>query len=175
MSLDRLQEIGRFGGGPKERKEEQRLIPAVNFTCQGTVTKWIVAAKWDGGKNNLAELQIWRKLGAEGTYFKLQATTITANEESNTGIYEFDVSGSNPLVTFQEGDILGIFTPKDSRLRPYFSELYGPPNYYMDTRMDSTATAIGTTFEINEQDVQYDVPLVTVEVSKSTHQNLLTG
>ena len=170
MSPDRLREIGGLGGDPKERKQQQRIIPAVNFTCQGTVTKWIVAAKWNG-KSDLAELQIWRKLGAEGLYIKFQGTTITASEESNTGIYEFDVSG----VTFQEGDILGIFTPKDSRLRPYFSELYGPPNYYMDTGMDSTATVIGTTFQINEEDVQYDVPLVAVEVSKFTHQNLLTG
>ena len=171
MSPDRLREIGGLGGDPKERKQQQRIIPAVNFTCQGTVTKWIVAAKWNG-KSDMAELQIWRKLGAEGTYTKSQATTITASVESNTGIYEFDVSGSNPLVTFQEGDILGIFTPKDSRLRPYFSERYGPPNYYIDTGMGSTA---GTTFQINEEDVQYDVPLVTVEVSKFTHQNLLTG
>ena len=170
MSLDRLQEIGRFGGKPKERKEEQRIIPAINFTCQGTVTKWIVAAKWNK-KSNLAELQIWRKAGAEGTYTKSQATTITASEENNTGIYEFDVSG----VTFQEGDILGVFTPKDSRLRPYFSELYGPPNYYMDTGMDSTATAIGTTFQISGSAIQHDIPLVTVEISKFTHQYFLTG
>ena len=123
-----------------------------------------MAAQWDDGGENYPALQVWRSTG-EREYMLVRGTRITATVESSTEIYEYDVSGYNPPFTFQEGDILGIFLPAHSpRLGVYFSEENGPPNYYVDTDVD---TPIQTTFQINGRnvDVQHEIPLVAVEIS----------
>ena len=93
--------------------------------------KWIVAARWQNGEDrtNFPELQIWRATATTGQYRKISATTLTATTNNANSVYEH--TPSSPLA-FQEGDILGIFQPSRaaSRLRVYYVNNVGPPNYY---------------------------------------------
>ena len=87
------------------RSARQVLIPAMNFNCNGTITKWIFSAHWEGNSPAFTELQVWRMV--ENLYIKVGATTIQTNESSNE-MYEYPV---HPPLAFQEGDILGYFQP----------------------------------------------------------------
>ena len=169
MSLDTLRELSKVtGGNRKNRDQQQRIIPSINFTCSGSITKWIVAAKWENGGEHIyfPELQIWRA----GTiaYRKVGAITISAASEDGSNVYEYVPSSPLP---FQEGDFLGIFQPdKDtSKLRAYYIDKIGPPNYYYDPdslNRDVNTPPLGVFFVSSSTPNQDDQPLVAVEISK---------
>ena len=78
----------------------------------GSITKWIVAARWgsSGGSTNFPELQIWRTNGVTGQYHEINASTLSATTENANSVYEH--TPSRPL-SFQEGE--------------YFSQTVLPP------------------------------------------------
>ena len=169
VSLDTLRELGKVtGGNRKNRDQQQRIIPSISFTCSGSITKWIVAAKWEngGGHTYFPELQIWRP----GTILhrKVGASTLSAASENGSNVYEYVPSSPLP---FQEGDFLGIFQPdKDtSRLRAYYVDKIGPPNYYYDPdslNQDVNTPPTGLFLVTSSTQNQADQPLVAVEISK---------
>ena len=170
MSLDTLRELGQVtGGNRKNRDQQQRIIPSINFTCNGSITKWIVAAKWENGGRHtyFPELQIWRA----GTfrYVKIGSSTLSATSESQSNVYEHVPSSPLP---FQE-DFLGIFQPDrdTSRLRAYYIDKIGPPNYYYDPNSDNPPLGIFL-FPSSSTSNQDDQPLVAVEISKLLLLNL---
>ena len=90
------------------RNRRQVLIPGINFTCNGTLTKWIFGAEWEGNTYGYTELQIWRKTSTtDNVYTKVGATTIMVTENSSE-VYEYTV---DPPLAFLEGDVLGYFQP----------------------------------------------------------------
>ena len=155
------------GGNIGVRLQQQRIIPHINFTCNGSITKWIVGADWVGmGANRVhfPNLQVWRSTGVVNVYTRVGSTTLSFASENTTGIYEF--TPSQP-VEFRNGDILGIFQPSDSRsrLRLYY-ENNGPTNYYEETGNNVVEPPLDT-FTITEgTSTQNDLPLITVEISK---------
>ena len=149
------------------RDEQQRIIPHINFTCDGAITKWIVDGRWDnsGTHDWYPDLQIWRRNGTN-TFTKVGNTTLRIETGRNNLTY-YEYSPPTPL-SFQAGDVLGIFQPdmEMNRLRLYFQSGVGPQNYY--ETLDSSNTveppsdvfALGTVF-------QNDLPLISVETSES--------
>ena len=97
---------------------QQVLIPDINFTCNGTITKWIFGAKWEGNSAAFTELQILRRtpipdsIYTDRMYTKVGSTAITVGTENSSKVYEYLLS--SPLA-FQEGDILGYFQPTESK------------------------------------------------------------
>ena len=90
----------------------QVLIPAMNFNCSGSLTKWIFSAKWEGNSPAFTELHIWRRTSSsENVYFKFGATTIQTGGESGDKLYEIVVAP--PPLRFQAGDIVGYFQPHE--------------------------------------------------------------
>ena len=168
MNLDTLRELGRVTGGTRRnRDQQQRIIPSIAFRCNGSITKWIVAARWRNGeeRTNFPELQIWRATAITGQYRKISASTLTATAENANRVYEH--TPSSPLA-FQEGDILGIFQPSRaaSRLRVYYIDNVGPINDYFALRFNVNTPPIGF-FQISRfTSTQNDQPLVAVELSK---------
>ena len=137
------------------RDNQQRLFPDITFTCNGSITKWIVGGTTDNTQSLEPELQIWQKTG-RNSYTKegfslLPFSTLVSN------VAEYTLS--TPL-EFQEGDILGVYQPKydKSALVVYYQERDGPANYEQGKNPPSTVTLSG-----NPND--YDYPLVTVEIS----------
>ena len=169
VTLDTLRGLGQVtGGNRKNRDQQQRIIPSINFTCSGSITKWIVAAKWEngGGHTYFPELQIWR--AGTFSYRKIGSSTLSATSENQSNVYEHIPSSPLP---FQEGDFLGIFQPdKDtSRLRIYYIDKIGPINYYYDPdsfNLNVNTPPVGIFAVISSTQNQDDQPLVAVEISK---------
>ena len=166
MNLDTLRELGRVtGGNLSNRDQQQRIIPSIAFRCNGSITKWIVAAKWEdgGGRNYFPELQIWRFFGR--WYGKINNSTLSATTNNSNSVYEHTPSSPMP---FQEGDILGIFQPSRaaSRLRVYYVDNVGPPNYYYDRRFNVNTPPVGIFLITSSTSTQNDQPLVAVEISE---------
>ena len=148
------------------RDRQQRIIPHINFTCDGTVTKWIVLGRWgSGGRHDwYPDLQIWR-WNATNAFTKVGNTTLRI-ETGNRGMTYYEYSPPTPL-SFQTGDVLGIFQPDmgRNRLRLYFQSGVGPHNYYetLDSNNivepPSNMFALGTVY-------QNDLPLISVEISE---------
>ena len=165
MNLDTLRELGRVtGGNRRNRDQQQRIIPSIAFRCTGSITKWIVAARWEdgGGRVYFPELQIWRAV-VTNLYRKISASTFSATADNASNVYEYTPSSPLP---FQEGDFLGIFQPdrSTSRLRVYYVDNVGPPNYYYDP--DRNTPPIGRFRITSSTSTQNDQPLVAVEISK---------
>ena len=95
----------------ENEEKRQVIIPDINFTCNGTINKWIFGAKWKGNTQAFTELQIWRRT-SDTEYTKVGNTTIMAGSENDSNIYEYQLD--TPLA-FQEGDILGYFQPKKDK------------------------------------------------------------
>lgn len=150
----------------RSRTQQQRIIPQLNFTCNGSLTKWIFAASWNGGNNHnlYPELQIWRPNSSD-TYVKVQSSTVTLSQNL-TNRYEYIPSSP---IKFQAGDIIGIFQPSQARSRLYMQYYQGNIysqliSYYFQTRTTSQFQSFSST----ERRVmsEYILPLITVEISK---------
>ena len=92
------------------RDRRQVVIPDINFSCNGTITRWIVGARWRGNTNAYTELQIWRRTSTTNQYMKVNGTSIMVSGQNTSEVYELETS-----LAFQEGDVLGYFQPPDMR------------------------------------------------------------
>ena len=143
--------------GVTVRNRQQRVFPNISFTCDGSITKWIVGGGTGGSSSPLSEIQIWRRSGVD-SYTKVASTQLTAQSTtSDTNVYAY--VPSSPL-GFQKGDILGVYQREDSSVVPYYQESTGPQNLRQSGLVNSAATSITAPSLATE----YDYPLVTVEI-----------
>ena len=110
MSVDRMDIILGNEGILPYGHDYRVIFPEVVFTCNGSLQSWIFGADWAGNTDSFTELQIWRPV-SDGLYTLVESTTIIT-EENTTQLYHYPLS--SPL-SFQEGDILGIIQPQDSK------------------------------------------------------------
>ena len=149
------------------RNRAQRIIPSLNFSCDGAINKWIVRAEWNSGGTEFPDLQLWRNSGGNGVYTKVGNTTLFASARNSSSLYELEV---RPSLPFQRGDILGIFQARASRsrLRIYYRTGNGNPLNFV-FRVDNTVTEppfesfTTSSSGITQQTV---LPLVTMEICK---------
>ena len=140
------------------RDQQQRVFPDITFTCNGSITKWIVGAGTGSGSSPPSELQIWRRSGSD--YTKVGSTHLTTqNSTNNSNVYEY--IPSQPL-GFQEGDILGVYQRDDSSIVPYYQENTGPENL----RQSGLVSTAPDSLTAPPQAAEYDYPLVTVETGE---------
>ena len=138
------------------RDQQQRVFPDIRFTCDGSITKWIVGAGTGTGSSPSSEIQIWRRSGAH-SYTKVASTQLTTQSINNSNVYEY--VPSLPL-EFQEGDILGVYQNENSIIVPYYQESTGPQNLcHPDHLVSAPSTLVNPTTAS-----AYDYPLVTVEI-----------
>ena len=150
------------------RDQAQRIIPSLNFTCDGAVSKWIIRAQWNGGGTAFPDLQLWRSSSGNGVYTKVGNTTLSATSQTSSSVYELAV---RPSLPFRRGDTLGIFQPSSSRSRlriHYINGSGGHPLNFVFRPNDSVTEApleiITITSSGNIR--QTVLPFVTVEVCK---------
>ena len=146
------------------RPQEQRVFPDINFTCNGSLTKWIVGGTV--GSMVGGEVQIWRRNSSsiKNDYTKVGYSVLNANDPENDHVYEH--IPDSPL-KFQAGDILGVYQRGGpNRTAIYYHTTTGPANYRNPVLFNSIppapATLNGATLVVS----QYDYPLVTVEICK---------
>ena len=144
--------------------QQQRIIPQLNFTCNGSITKWLFAASWNGGTGHdlYPDLQIWRPNGS-GTYMKVQTSTVNITARNTTNRYEYIL---NPPLEFCAGDIVGVFQPSQARSRLYMQYYQGNmfsllTSYYLRTTTSQLQNFPPSGQGVMSQDV---LPLITVEV-----------
>ncbi len=160
MSAERVRRLGNIAGDRRDNlREQQQIIPDISFSCSGTVSRWIVAGN-ERNEHNEPEVQIWREtFNGSGVYTKVHGMSLPERAEDSSLIYEFTAT-----MDVQLGDILGLFEPEDSWLRLYYTDQYGPVNYYMDTGDDVTPPT--GDFDISGAATMHGMPLVTVEFCK---------
>ena len=167
LSQDRVRSInsGRrvLDGMLKVRRRQQRIIPMINFTCNGSINKWIVAAKWDNRNDRtfFPRLQVWRRTPGTNMYTLVGSTPTMGATENTSMIYEFVPSSR---LQFQQGDILGVFNPDKPRLGIYYVDGgIGPANYHTGT---GSSPPNGPFTIVRNTNSQNDLPLIAVETSK---------
>ena len=148
----------------RPRTQQQRIMPQLNFTCNGSLTKWIFAASWNGVSEHdlYPDLQIWRPNGS-GTYMKVQTSTVNITAQNTTNRYEYIL---NPPLEFRAGDIVGIFQPSQARSRLYMQYYQGNMFSLVMSYYLQTTTSQFQNFSTSGQGVtsQNVLPLITVEV-----------
>ena len=146
------------------RTNTQTVIPDIQFTCNGTITKWIIGGMVGKEREmNSLELQTWRSNASYGVTLvrKISSFVNKFNATSDRNVYEYI---PNPPIEVQEGDILGIFQPKQSVLTMYVQAQGGPLNY--GTSNTASSSLIVTVTE-NSLLNQIDYPLVSAVISTS--------
>ena len=146
------------------RQREQVVVPAIKFTCAGTLSQWIFVAErnTNNGRNKYPELQIWRPQNSQNIYNKVRSVTISPESTTQTNVYTHTLSTA---LQYQAGDVLGIYHPPadTSVYRIYSVEHGGPDNYHKDRQEQSS-----TQFNIQASGVRVrkDYPLVGAETSQ---------
>ena len=109
---------------------ESRLIPDWNFTCNGTITSFLVGAdirtvNLAGTRTLYPQVQIWRRTNASSPvreYARVWSEEIRleAGYFSPNGVLEYNLK--DPF-SFQAGDIFGIYQPihSNSLVRVYYN------------------------------------------------------
>ena len=146
-------------------ERQQRIIPGINFTCTGTLTKWIIGAQrtvTEATNPRHPQLQIWRlRQGSTNSYDRTNhfSDITDLNTTDDLNVYEFI---PNPPLEFRANDFLGLYHPRigDTQVEVYYQSEGGPRNFRRSNR-DSPVTSNFKTFG----GVGNDLPLVTVEVN----------
>ena len=141
------------------RPIQQNLIPEIGFTCSGELTRWTIVATTVGGGSRYPELQIWRPTGAN-VFDRVEHSKFNEDNRVVTNVYEFR---PDPPLQFQNGDVLGIYSPPVPRLKFRYQDSGGPANFYIGGPAQPYLT-----FSLDNGLVltnHNDVPLVAVDVS----------
>ena len=140
------------------------MIPDINFSCNGTITRWVVGAEWIGNTNAYTELQIWRRTSTTDQYMKVDGTNITVSGQNDSEVYELETS-----LAFQEGDVLGYFQPNDmkSQLNLHLEKSRRTTTYHdMLGPMQLTSMANGELFNISNDEKDTLYPLIAVRTGR---------
>ena len=133
----------------------QIIYPNVAFSCSGNITKWIYSGLTSKTNTGQPELQIWRQLNSSN-YKKAGSSTLKVGNATMQDVYEFI---PKPPLSFQKGDIFGIFNPSNSQVDLQEQVGNGPLNliYTSLSRAPSKIITQPATTKAN-------FPLVTVEI-----------
>ncbi len=153
--------FGSFVAVVNDEEQQQRIIPAINFTCHGFITKWILAAKWNN-TDNLPELQTWNS--TDGITYTQQGATTFSLEGGSAEMTYYEYS-PNPPNEFNDGDVLGIFIPDQTRLAIFFERVdTSPLNYVYDTGNNNFSPPGGDLIATSRDTEVNAAPLIAVEV-----------
>ena len=141
----------------RTRFRQQYIYPNLNFSCNGTIIKWIYGAEVSSGTAQ-SELQIWRQTGPD-TYTKIGFSSVTANVTASPNVHEYY---PNTTLQFQQGDVLGVYYPDPGDI--YAQRESGPLNYRINSNIDPPTPSALTISDLRGD--PNDFPLVSVVISK---------
>ena len=137
IQLDMLRTVAQkipYGSESTNRlSNELRLIPDWNFTCNGTITSFLLGAdirstQGAGAIRNAQypEVQIWRRTNSSSPVREYaiewaEEIRLDAGYFSPSGVLEYHLKNS---FTFQAGDIFGVYQPDESSsvVRIYYND-----------------------------------------------------
>ena len=159
-----------------EHHDQLRLIPGMRFGCGGTITKCIFAAKRRDieGQQTYPHLQIWQKRNTTSSDLYVRRSSIALGGSSTTPhINVFEVTPTEPL-EFSRGDILGLYLPPASQ-NPLIlgyqhydsSDNTGTRSYVYQQPIAGHRASIRVFPATSSRvDIDYDTPMLRVEISK---------
>ena len=105
----------------RTHERQQRIITGIKFTCNGTLTKWIIGAQRTVTEANNPwhpQLQIWRlRQRSTNIYDRTTFSDITElNTTDDLNVYEFI---PNSPLEFRTNDFLGLHQP-DTQVKVYY-------------------------------------------------------
>ena len=142
--------------------EQLRIIPTVNFKCDGEITNWTVVADRNTGggmRDQYPELQIWRPSGIVPSGFnRIDVVKLNKSRSISTDVYTGMLS---PPIHFLAGDIPSLYLPPfgENVLRMFVLIGMGPVNYIFESNL-LTVVVVANTSRKNE------IPLISLGVGK---------
>ena len=162
--------VFRLQSGP-----ETRLIPKMNFVCNGTIVGF-TAALSEGRGDESTVIQVWRG-NSQSTrpdplaemYYKAsgdvaisEAACVDGLTPVTSDVLHCDLN-ENAQVSVQSGDIFGLELPgtrAQAALRLYFGRVpRGPTNYVFREQMLSSTTMLADSCSLSTE-----IPQITVDV-----------
>ena len=148
----------------EERDQQQRILPSMNFSCSGNISKWTFVARNRTGRdrNQYPQFQLWRPDGSRiyrRVYESSDMSTMSGPSEFTVEEYIPD----NP-VPFEAGFVFGLYQSERESRRLSVRHVEVPPgygfdNYHRDNMMPEVFNTSGLTAANN-------YPLVAVETSE---------
>ena len=149
-----------------------RLIPEMNFACNGVITGYTAALRqWNGDQDPV--IQIWRK--SPGSYYTETSPDIVINSalcvDANDGLTEVasghghgvfhcNLNQTRTRVSVQAGDILGLYLPARVDKDIAFAKVInGPTNYVFDSQLSMYSRAF-----LRPDQTVTELPQITLEI-----------
>ena len=98
------------------------IIPRLNFTCNGTITRIIARVSFDDNSDRIdyPVFQVWRPISVGSIYNKISEVQLQSNDEvtgsGNRRTANIILTGNN-TIEIQSGDVVGYYHPLQSRYR----------------------------------------------------------
>ena len=154
----------------KERGRQQRILPSMNFSCSGNISKWTFVAKCQdsrAGCNQYPLFQLWRpngtvELDGTGRYRRVYESSITLSGQSDFTVEEY--IPDNP-VPFETGYIFGVYQRKESRKRLSVVHVEVPSGYGYDNYHRNGVMSLED-FKTSDATAANNYPLVAVNTSE---------
>jgi len=146
--------------------EQLRVVPSMNFSCHGNISRWVFVARRRGGdRNQYPRFQLWRPNGPDRYEREYESSTDSSRfmTADNSGLTIAEYVPLAPI-PFQAGDVLGVYQPDsdDRRLSVIHVSVpadFGHANFIGQTDVEEFST-VGL-YAYN------DFPLVAMDTSKN--------
>ena len=152
-------------GRAVSRHQEQVLLPAVTFTCDGSLSGWTFVAKRVGGRgrSDYPEIQVWRpQPSSPHVYDLVSSVRVSPQATDHNSVYTHTLTSP---ISYQTGDVLGLYHPSsDSSAYKILSVQHGGPNSYTLQRQDSSSQRFDTQSSAVRTHREY--PLVGAQASE---------
>ena len=150
------QEIPHGTKSTNRLSDELRLIPDWNFTCNGTITSFMLGADIRSTRRGMGdtirnvtqypEVQIWRRTNSSSPVREYaiewsEEVRLDAGYFSPSGVLEYRLNNS---FNFQAGDIFGVYQPRQSNsvVRIYYNDNDNTaPVAYRQTGLSATGSS----------------------------------
>ena len=143
------------------QQQQQRILPSMNFSCSGNISKWTFVARSRTG-DQYPLFQLWRPNGT-GIYRRVYESSITSTLSGQSDVEEYI---PNDPVPFEAGYIFGVYQPQQSRRRLSVVHVDVDPsedgykNYHRNNMMSLEEFNTGSATAAN------NYPLVAVDTSE---------
>ena len=152
-----------------------RLIPEMNFTCNGTIVGFTVAVRRQpqSGMDSRISIQIWRQNSTQNIsiYYKADVKEIGAScgetpivfRSNNRVIWKCNLTATN-RVPVQAGDILGLLLPPNDQRSfqlAFARGSRGPTNYVFE---DQEVPSYQTVSLFDADSMNLELPQIAVQV-----------
>ena len=117
----------------EETAQQQMILPSMNFSCSGNISKWtfVARSRTGGGRNQYPRFQLWRSDGG-GIYRRVYESSITSTMSGQLDLEEYM---PDTPVPFEAGYILGVYQPENGQRRLSVVHVDVPGGYGYDKIM----------------------------------------